>query len=36
VLIVAAMAVAGYTAYKGLELGLNTLVTTVKTTLTSA
>jgi hypothetical protein len=36
VLIIAAMAVAGYTAYQGLELGVNTIITNVKTTLAAA
>ena len=36
VLILAAIAVAGYTAYVGLEGGINTLITSVTTTLKGA
>jgi Flp pilus assembly pilin Flp len=36
VLIIAAIAVAGYTAYVGLEGGINTIITTVTATLTGA
>ncbi|HXZ87193.1 MAG TPA: hypothetical protein VEF07_01400 [Candidatus Binataceae bacterium] len=36
VLILAAIAVAGYTAYVGLEGGINGLITSVVTTLASA
>jgi len=36
VLIVAAVASAGYVAYKGLEGGINTLITNVTTTLKAA
>jgi Flp pilus assembly pilin Flp len=36
VLIIAAIAVAGYTAYVGLEGGINTLITNVTTTLSGA
>lgn len=35
-LIIAAIAVAGYTAYTSLEGGINTLITNVKNTLTGA
>lgn len=35
VLIIAAIAVAGYTAYVGLEGGIQTLITSVTTTLSS-
>ncbi len=35
VLIIAAIAVAGYTAYVGLEGGINTIIANVTTTLTS-
>lgn len=36
VLIVAAIAVAGYIAYQGLEGGINTIITNVTTTLKAA
>ena len=36
VLIIAAVAIAGYTAYTGLEGGINGLINSVKTTLTGA
>jgi len=36
VLIVAAIAVAGYVAYQGLEGGINTIITHVTSTLTGA
>jgi Flp pilus assembly pilin Flp len=36
VLIVAAIAVAGYVAYEGLEGGINTIITNVTTTLKAA
>ena len=36
VLIIAAIAVAGYTAYVGLEGGINTIIANVTATLTSA
>ena len=36
VLIIAAIAVAGYIAYQGLEGGINTIIATVTTTLTGA
>ena len=36
VLIIAAIAVAGYIAYQGLEGGLNTIITNVTTTLKGA
>jgi len=36
VLIVAAIAVAGYVAYEGLEGGINTIITNVVTTLKAA
>ncbi|HZC44877.1 MAG TPA: hypothetical protein VE243_00290 [Candidatus Acidoferrum sp.] len=36
VLIIAAIAVAGYIAYQGLEGGINTIISNVKTTLTGA
>jgi Flp pilus assembly pilin Flp len=36
VLIIAAIAVAGYIAYQGLEGGINTIITSVTTTLSGA
>jgi hypothetical protein len=36
VLIVAAIAVAGYVAYEGLEGGINTIITNVTATLSAA
>ncbi len=36
VLIIAAIAVAGYVAYEGLEGGINTIITSVTATLTAA
>jgi Flp pilus assembly pilin Flp len=36
VLIIAAIAVAGYVAYQGLEGGINTIISTVTTTLKAA
>ena len=36
VLIIAAIAVAGYMAYEGLEGGINTIITSVTATLTAA
>ena len=36
VLIIAAIAIAGYAAYQGLEGGINTIIANVTTTLTAA